>query len=404
MIIKRPNPKYPRRGPSCLLVLFIIIGVGFGMFVIQNKDDAREFIFPTPTPEPTRSATEYALLAEISQDEGEFEEALGYYAEAIRLDASNPEIFIRYINLLVKTGNSEESVMRGEEAVVLAPDNDAVWTAVAQAHLANGERLQDAGDPTAANLEYAKAFQAGNNALDVNPGNATAMALAAGGLVSQGDPNLYLDAQLLAEDALAIEPNNPWAHYYLAEALTNQAYYDAARDHYLLGIQADRTLSELHIGLAYNFFGDGRVSEAILTFQDAIEVDSTNAKAYDGLAYMFLQLGQDVQAEDNALISVELNPNVARAHGRLGEAYMRTNKFDQAIEEFGKAVALYGEATPNNARFFYLLADAYVRAGLENCTQAVPLFQAVSEINTFYAEDAQERLVECRRASLENSP
>ena len=404
MVIKRSHPKYPRRGPSCLLVIFIFVGVFFGMFVIQNQDEAREFIFPTPTPEPTRSATEYALLAQISQDEGEFEEALGYYAEAIRLDASNPEIFIRYINLLVKTGNAEEAVMRGEEAVVLAPDNDAVWTAVARAHLANGERLLDAGDPTAANLEYAKAYQAGNSALDVNPGNATAMALAAGGLVSQGDPNFYLDAQLLAEDALAIDPNNPWAHYYKAEALTNQGYYDAARNHYLLGIQADSSLAELHIGLAYNFFGDGRVSEAILSFQDAIDVDPANDKAYDGLAYMYLQLGQDQQAEDNALISVELNPNVARAHGRLGEAYMRNNKFDLAIEEFSKAVALYGEATPNNARFFYLLADAYVRADIENCPQAVPLFQTVSEVNSFYAESAQESLVECRRASLESSP
>ncbi len=404
MVINRPDPKYPRRGPSCMFVLFIAVGIFFGVFIIQNNEDARDFIFPTPTPEPTRSATEYAVLAEISQNEGALEEALGYYAEAIRLDASNPEIFIRYINLLVKTGNSEEAVARGEEAVVLAPDNDAVWTAVAQAHLANGERLIDAGDPNAANLEYAKANQAGRSALDINPSNATAMAFAAGGLVSQGDPNFYLDAQLLAEDALAVEPNNPWAHYYLAEALTNQAYYDPARDHYLLGIQADNTLPELHIGLAYNFFGDGRVSEAILSFQDAIDVDPTNAKAYDGLAYMYLQLGQDVQAEDNAILSVELNPNVARAHGRLGEAYMRNNKFDLAIQEFSAAVDLYGEPTPINARFFYLLADAYVRAGLENCEQAVPLFQAVSEVSTFYAESSQEQLVECRRASLESSP
>ncbi len=387
-----------------MLVLFVIAGIFFGMFVIQNQEDAREFIFPTPTPEPTRSATEFALLAEISQDEGAFEEALGYYVDAIGLDASNPEIYIRYINLLVKTANSEEAVLRGEEAVVLAPDNDAVWTAVARAHLANGERLEDAGDPTAANLEYAKASQAGRSALDINPGNATAMSFASGGFVSQGEPDFYIDAQLLAEDALAIEPNNPWAHYYLAEALTNQGYYNPARDHYLLGIQADNSLPQLHIGLAYNFFGDGRVSEAILSFQDAIDVDPANAKAYDGLAYMFLQLGQDVQAEDNALTSVELNPNVARAHGRLGEAYMRNNKFDLAIEEFNKTVALYGEATPINARFFYLLADAYIRAGLENCEQASPLLQTVSQINTYYAEPAQELLVDCRRASLEQTP
>ena len=404
MVIKRKEPKHPRQGPSCLLVIFVFVGIVVGVFVIQNSEQAREVIFPTATPEPTRSAIEYALLAQISQDDGELEEALEHYDQAIKLDATNPEIFIRYINLLVKTGNAEDAVARGEEAVVLAPDNDEVWTAVAAAHLANGDRLLDAGDPTAANLEYAKATQAAQRAIDLNPGNATAYAFAAGGLVNQGEPELYQQAQLLAEDGVAIDPDDPWPHYYLAEVLTNQGFYAAAREQYQLGILANDSIPELYIGLAYNFFGDGRVSDAILAFQDAIDVDPTNEKAYDGIAYMYLQLGQDVQAEENALQSVQLNPNVARAHGRLGEAYMRLNKFDLAVDEFSKAVELYGEPTATNARFFFLLADAYIRAGLENCPQAVPLLQNVIEVNDFYADSAEEKLADCRRAGLQSSP
>jgi len=203
---------------------------------------------------------------------------------------------------------------------------------------------------------------------------------------------------------VAIDPDDPWPHYYLAEVLTNQGFYAAAREQYQLGILANDSIPELYIGLAYNFFGDGRVSDAILAFQDAIDVDPTNEKAYDGIAYMYLQLGQDVQAEENALQSVQLNPDVARAHGRLGEAYMRLNKFDLAVQEFSKAVDLYGDPTPNNSRFFFLLADAYMRAGLENCPQAVPLLQAVAEVNDFYLESVQERLADCRRAELQSSP
>jgi tetratricopeptide (TPR) repeat protein len=141
-----------------------------------------------------------------------------------------------------------------------------------------------------------------------------------------------------------------------------------------------------------------------LTFSEAIEIDPNYAPAYDGLAHMYLQLGEDVRAEENALIAVNLAPEVARAHGRLGEAYMRLNKYDQAIEEFGKAVTLYGEATELNARFFYLLGVSYLRAGTENCDQAVPLFQQVSDVSFAYAEPAQEGLVECRRASFETEP
>jgi len=385
-----------------MLVFFVIFGVAVSTFVIQNPAEVRDVIFPTATPPPTRSATEYALLAQLSQEEGALNEALGYYAEAVLLDATKPEIYIRYINLLVQTGQAEEALARGEEAIVLAPDNDRVWTAVAAAYIANGDRLLDAGDPQGANLEYAQAIQAAERAVTLNQENATAYAYIAAGLVLQGEPELYQEAQIQAETAVALDTNNPIARYYMAEVLTLQGFYQAAREQYQLGLQANEAYAPLYIGLAYNFFAspDATTAQAILAFENAIEVDPNNASAYDGLAYMYLQAGDDVQAEENALRSVELNPNVARAHGRLGEAYMRNNKFDLAIQEFSRAVELYGEPTETNARFFYLLADAYIRAGLENCPQAEPLLRAVTEKNQYYGELAQNYLVDCRRASL----
>jgi tetratricopeptide (TPR) repeat protein len=421
MVIKRTPPRYPRRGPSCLLFLFFVFGLAVTLFVIQNADEVRDVIIPTPTPEPTRSATEYALLAEISQKDGATAEAVAYYRQALRLDATKPEIYIRYIELLVELGCAslevgeagetincvEEALARSEEAVVLAPDNPRVWTAVAAAYMANGNRLLDAGDPNGANLEFAQAVTAAERAIDLNPTDqtilSTAYAQMAGGLVAQGEPELYQEAQIQAETAITLDPENALARYYMGQVFTVQAFYDAAREQFQLGLQADPNFADLYIEMAYNAFADSRLPEAIIWFEDALEVDPDNADAYDGLAYMYLQLGEDVQAEENAIRSVELNPNVARAHGRLGEAYMRNNKFDLAIEEFNKATALYGEPTETNARFFYLLADAYIRAGLQNCPQAIPLLQAVTEKNQFYGELAQQQLLDCRRAVLEGS-
>lgn len=421
MVIKRTAPRYPRRGPSCLLIGFVAFGVVVALFVIQNAEEVRHVIIPTLTPAPTRSATEYALLAEMSQEEGSRAEAIGYYRQALRLDATKPAIYIRYIELLVNYGCPglevggaredinciEEALARSDEAVVLAPDNARVWTAVAAAHIANGDRLLDEGDRNGANLAYAEAVTAAERAINLQPDEAvvlsTAHAYAAGGLVEQAESALYREAQIYAEDAITYDPSNPIARYYMGQVLTVQGFYDAAREHFQLGLQADSSFAGLYIELAYNSFAASRIAEAITWFKRAIEVDPDNAHAYDGLAYMYLQLGDDQEAEKNALISVQLNPNVARAHGRLGEAYMRTNKFDLAIEEFSEATALYGEPTATNARFFYLLADAYIRAGLQNCPQAIPLLQAVSEKSDFYAESAQQYLVDCRRAVLETN-
>lgn len=421
MVIKRTPPRHPNRGPSCLLILFVIVGVALAGFVMNNAETARDMIIPTATLPPTRSATEYALQAQFSEEEGDIAGAVSYYGQALRLDASKPQIYIRYIELLVEyecleltigdvtqsTSCIDEALARSQEAIVLAPEDPKVWTAVAAAYMANGGRLYDAGDPVGANLEYAQAVNAAERAIDLATGEdetllANAYAYVAGGLVSQQQPELYQDARVNAETAITVDPNNAFARYQMGRVFTYLGFYDLALEQFQFGLQVDPDFTDLYIELGYNSYANSRLAEAITWFNEAIKRDPTSASAYDGLAYMYLQLGEDVQAEANARKSVELNPNVARAHGRLGEAYMRTNKFDLAIEEFTKATTLYGEPTANNLRFFYLLGDAYIRAGLENCPQAIPLFQAVSQMNNpIYTELSQEKLVDCRRTVLE---
>lgn len=406
MIIQRKPPRHPRRGPSCLLVIFVIFGIAVSTYVIQNRDDVREIIIPTPTPEPTRSATEHAVLAELSKEDGDLDEAIDFYEQAIALDGTKPEFFIRLINLLVQQDQAEIAVEKAEQATILAPENDDVWTAAASAYLANGDRLSDRGDAGGANIQYATAFQAASKAIGINPENATAHAYAAAGLVLQGNADLYAQAQELADTAIFLEPDNPIARLYMATVFTYQGFYPAALEQYQLGLQADPTNPNLHIGLGYNYYGDGRISDAIISFEDALAADAANASAYDGLAHMYIQLGDAPLAEQNALQAVALNANIARAQGRLGEAYFRQNNYLNAIPPLEKATELYGKATELNARFFNMLATAYIRNSLNDCPKAAPLFQQVlnATVNTIIIESAQEGLDECRRAELGSSP
>ena len=406
MVIQRKPPRHPRRGPSCLLVIFVLFGIAVSTYVIQNRDDVREIIIPTPTPEPTRSATEFAVLAELSKDDGELEEAIAFYDQAITLDGTKPEFFIRLINLLVRQDQPELAVEKAEQATILAPDNDDVWTSAASAYLANGDRLSDRGDVGGANIQYATAFQSASKAIGINPENATALAYAAAGLVLQGNADLYAQAQELADTAIFLDANNPIARLYMATVFTYQGLYPAALEQYQLGLQVDPTSTDLHIGLGYNYYGDGRISDAIISFEDALATDPGSAGAYDGLAHMYIQLGDAPLAEQNALQAVELNSNIARAQGRLGESYFRQNNYLNAIPPLEQAVALYGKATELNARFFNMLATAYIRNSLNDCPKAVPLFQQVlgATFNTLIIESAQEGVDECRRAELERSP
>jgi tetratricopeptide (TPR) repeat protein len=406
MIINRRPPRYPRRGPSCLLVLFVTFGIAVSLYVIQNAEEVRVAILPTPTQEPTRSATELAVLAELSRDDGANTEAIAFYEEAVRLDPTNVEFYVRAIDLLVRENESEKAVERAEQATILDPENDAVWTAAAAAYLAEGDRLSDLGDVNSANLQYANAAQAARKAININPDNATALAYAAGGTILQGDPEKYEQAQLFADDAVRIEPENPIARYYMATVFTYQGRYAEAMEQYQLGLEADPTNPDLHIGLAYNYYGTGSIPDALLSFEEAIAVDPDNAEAYDGRAYMYLQLGDAPVAEQNALEAVRLNPRVARAQGRLGEAFFQQNNYQEAIEALEEAVDMYGQATDLNARFFNMLGMAYIRHDLNNCPLATPLFEQVLDatVNELIVDAANEGLLECRRASLGTEP
>ncbi len=404
MEINRTPPRYPRRGPSCLLVLLVMAGIALGAYVITNAEQVRDTIIPTATPEPTRSATEYALLADLSERDGELDKAVEYYETAVRLDGTKPEFYIRLINLLVRTGDPVKALEVAEQATVLAPDNDDVWTAVAATHIANGDRLSQLGDPTGADLAYTEAVRAADNAIAINPNNATAYAYKAGGLVLPQDPARYERAQEAADYAIALEPDNAIARLYMANTLELQGYYAAAREQYQYGIDLDPTSIDLYTGLAFNYFGTGNVSEAILTFQDAIAVDPKSAVAFDGLAYMYLQLGEIPSAKENALQATELAPGMARAWGRLGEAYFKEPNYDEAIKALETAVSLYGEPNDINAYFFNMLASAYIAKDLALCPKAVPLFEAVSNTDSFARESALSGLEQCRRAQLETTP
>ena len=126
MIIERKPPRYPRRGPSCLLVIFVIFGIAVSLYVIQNAEEVRNAIVPTPTAEPTRSATEFAVLAELSRHDGANDEAIAFYDQAIQSDPSNPRFYIQVIDLLVRENESERAVERAEQATVLDPENAEV--------------------------------------------------------------------------------------------------------------------------------------------------------------------------------------------------------------------------------------------------------------------------------------
>lgn len=402
MEIRRTPPKRPRDGPSCLLVILVIVALVAGVFIISNADTVRETIILPPTPEPTRSAASYAASAALLERDGEIGDAIDAYEQAIHLDGSRVEFFLPLIDALINTGQSEEALNWAEQAVVLAPDKDQAWSALAGSQLAHGTRLAETGDPTNADLAYAEAVRAARSSTDLNPSNAEAYAYLAGALAQLG-PEQYARAQEAAEIALSIDPENPVARLNMATVLELQGFYPAAIEQYQLAIDQNSNMAELQIGLAYNYYATRDIPTAILTFQDALDIDPSSAAAYDGLGWMYFLIGEYPSAEENLVKAVELDPEMVRAHAHLGAAYYRNLNYDSAIPQLETAVDQYRDVTVANSTYFNMLGLAYYFKGEQNCDKAVPLFRQVLET---MPEDvnALEGLDLCRAAAIDASP
>lgn len=399
MVINTKPRRPSRGGPSCSLIIVVILAFAAGAFVVSNADEVRETITPPPTPAPTRSASSYAATAALLREDGEIAEAIDLYEQAIRLDGSRVEFYLPLIEMLTAEGGAEEALTWAEQAVILAPESDRAWAGLAVAQLAYGNRLLDLGQPTSADLAFAEAVRAGRAAVDINSSNALAHAYIAGALAQIG-PEQYTRAQEEADIALTLDPENPMIHYYMASVLELQGFYQAAIEQYNLAIDLDSDIVDLHIGLAYNYFALRDIPTAILTFEDAIEIDPENAEAYDGLGYMYFLIGEYPTAEENLLKAVELDPELVRGHAHLGAAFYRNLNYTDAIPELEFAIENYDEVTIANSTYFKMLGYAYYIEGEENCDKAEPIFRAV--LDAFPGdEDAIEGLDQCRSATLD---
>jgi len=388
-----------------MLVLAVAVTFVLGAFVVSNAEEVREAISPTPTPAPTRSAAEFATSAALYERDGEVGNAIEAYRNALNLDADNVNYYLDLIDLLTARGETddvEEALARADQVKVKAPGDTNVWAAVAAAHLTNGNRLSETGDPMGAGLQYQEAINAAQQAADINPSNAEAYAYMAQALAQLG-PERYDEAIENAALGVELASDNPVTRRAMATVYELGGYYDQAIEEYLIALDANPNLVDLRIDLAYLYFFTERRQQGILTLQEVLEIDPNNADAYDGLGYFYFVLGQYPDAEENAYQAVQLDPDMTRAHAHLGAAYFQQSKYDTAIEELEIAVAAYNEVNTANATYLNMLGRAYYFQN--RCNEALPLFDRVLEAapDEYAASQAQEGRDLCRQQQLDGS-
>ena len=108
-------------------------------------------------------------------------------------------------------------------------------------------------------------------------------------------------------------------------------------------------------------FNEGRMTIAVSSLQEAIELDPTVGQFYNALGLVSLGLGRNPEAVEAFKRAVELNPRYGEARHNLGVAYALQGKWPEAIGEYRAALTIPGYSNLENT--YHNLGWAYYNLG-----------------------------------------
>jgi tetratricopeptide (TPR) repeat protein len=150
----------------------------------------------------------------------------------------------------------------------------------------------------------------------------------------------WQNTMTLFEHALAVTHNNAISHYNVGVELQSQGKVSEAVNHYRQAIQIDPEYAEAHNNLGNMLADEGKYNEAMKHFNEALRIRPKYAEAHNNLGVLLKSQGKFNEATGHFNEALKLRPDFAEAYNNLGIVFKQQNKFDQAISNYRKALQL----------------------------------------------------------------
>ena len=289
--------------------------------------------------------------------EGNPQEALHWYAEALKVTPGNAEVLNNAGVALMSLGDAAEAVRRYREAL-------RVWPAYALAHSNLANALASLGERESAIREYSEALR-------LKPDYAEARANLAQVLAADGRP---ADAVREYREALRIRPDDAGAHRGLGVTLAGAGRLDEAIAEYRDALRISPGDASILKDLGTALANAGQFADAISRYEEALRLEPNNAETHNALAMARAWAGQPEEAARELEISLRLNPNYAEAHNNFGTLLASQGHVREALTHFDQAVRLRPDYAEAHANLGTALASAgQLQAAVAECREAVRL-------------------------------
>jgi tetratricopeptide (TPR) repeat protein len=228
--------------------------------------------------------------------------------------------------------------------------------------------------------EYIEELQ---RTVKLDPANVQARVRLANGYLAafgrQKNADYLVEAERLANEIVAREPNNPDARILLANIVFFKGDPAKAEQMIKEAVALDPKRVESHMGLARFYLQTNRPADAERVFNEAISANDRSSLVHVEYGKFLTQSGRTDDAEAQFRKAVEVDPDNRDVRWVLASYYLVNNKLDRAEEAYKAWAQLDWDKPEGKAR----LADYYATVG--RFDDAANLYQEIVKTSPDYA-------------------
>jgi tetratricopeptide (TPR) repeat protein len=379
------------RRPNLFRIFALLTLIAGALYVDRVVVPATPPLF-IPTATPTRNPESFVAEADALLEDGKLNQAITAYEKAIRSDPNNVSIYLSLARAQMYTNQYEEALKNAQNALVKNNDNPLGHTLKAWAL----DYLES----------YTEAEAAIKEALALDPENAFAHAVYAEilmdkALVGQGDLGVIDQAAEESRKATSLDSGLLEARRARGYVLWKTGNFAEAIEEYKAAVAINDKIANLHLALGFNYHALGEYDQAVQSFLQAYALNPTDPSALYQISRTYYTVGDFSQSVQYADQAVQADPTDPLLHGNLGVMYYKNNQLDLAVTEL--SLAIQGGRLQDGSQVegipldYGTVAELYAVYGLAlaksaRCREAVPIFQAIltnlqdDEINSYNAE------------------
>lgn len=173
---------------------------------------------------------------------------------------------------------------------------------------------------------------------------------------------IWGDEVTLWRDCVIKSPQKARPHYNLGTSLSAEGKTSEAIHHYLEAIRIKPNYAEAYGNLGVDLMNQGNIQEAILRYREALRIKPDYGKAHYNLGFALLNLSELDEAILHFTEALRIDPEYTKAHHNLGLALVNQSKHKEAIPHFTEALRI----NPEDSRSHNNLGAALYNQGKFN--------------------------------------